>query len=145
MNHAVTGSDTSFIECCRAPYILFFCAPSCIRPCQLSGGGRYIRLGGALKARIIKFMTSKRTFVHSTIPFVCRGRSKNSLTHYNLSVQLAFGIQLTINRDSLRFTLSSTLMEGGGGGVPSRANCGSFRCPNYVIRFKKTSSMNIIS
>ena len=44
------------------------------------------------------------------------GRSKNSPTHYNLSVLLAFGIQLTINRDSLRFTLSSTLMGGGGGG-----------------------------
>ena len=74
------------------------------------------KIGGALKAGIIKFMNSKRAFVHN-IPFVCRGREEYELpNHYNLSVLLAFGIQLTINRDSLRSTLSSTLIGGGGGG-----------------------------
>ena len=70
-------------------------------------------------------MNSKRVFTVRLLLSAGGGRSKNSPTHYNLSVLLAFGIQLTINRDSLRFTLSSTLMGGGGGGEGGRGGGGS--------------------
>ena len=67
-------------------------------------------------------MNSKRAFVQSVFLLSAGGGwSKDSPTHCNPSVLLAFGIQLTINRDSLRFTLSSTLTGGGGGcGPPAR-------------------------
>ena len=111
------------------------------RPMLIRGGERYI---GALKARIIIFMNQREHLFTVFLLSAGGGRSNNSPTHYNLSVLLAFGIQLTINRDSLRFTLSSTLTGGGGGGggggrdEPSRANCGSFRCPNYIYARKNS-------
>ena len=44
------------------------------------------------------------------------GRSKNSPTDYNLTVLLAFGIQLTINRDSPSLHIVKHAHGGGGGG-----------------------------
>ena len=73
------------------------------------------KIGGALKARIIKIVTSKRAFVHS-IPFVCQGREELELPNPLQSV-CTVSIWHSANNQSLQPSLHIVKHAKGGGGV----------------------------